>query len=248
MDKATGQWVLVADCDEVLKPEGIPDALHHLATDDLPPALLVKILNHYPGGRVMEMVAPRLFSRAAGFRYVHAIHEQLDADGADAARSTLVLDHCGYLPEGACEAKERRNLHIALKMPDSPHKHHCVARSALALKEWSRAIDAGRKLVNSDCGPMLLVEGCAMGGGAALAINDRVSFETFVALAKTVSTDAPDIRWLELLDAGQNYLRSLEEHGLDTPGEYLRAPVWVPSSLALKFQKLWHWSRWPGGW
>lgn len=222
---ATGKWLLVVDCDEVLMAEGIAEALHHLAADDLPPALLVKILNRYPGGHVMEMVAPRLFSRAAGFRYIHAIHEQLNADGVDAARSTLVLDHRGYLPEGACEAKERRNLHIALKMPDSPHKHHCVARSAMALKDWPQAIDSCRRLVNTDCGPMLLLEGCAMGGGAALAAGDRPSFETFLALARTVSSDAPDIRLLELLAAGQEYIRSVEKHGLDTPGDYLRAPV-----------------------
>jgi len=225
LDRATGRWLFVVDCDEVLEPDGVADALEHLGSDELPPALLVKILNRYCGGQTIEMLAPRLFARGAGFRYVHAIHEQLDADGADAALTNLTLDHRGYLPAGACETKERRNLAIAGKMANSPHKHHCVARSAMALKDWSLAIDASRKLVNSDCGPMLLLEGCAMGGGAALATSDRAAFETFMTLARTVSPDAPDIRLLELLAAGQDYLHSLEHYGINEPGEYLRAPI-----------------------
>ena len=225
LDKATGRWLLAVDCDELLLADGVADALEHLRSDALPPALLVKILNRYPSGRTIEMLAPRLFARSAGFRYVHAIHEQLNADGAGATLTNLTLDHRGYLPEGACEAKERRNLAIARKMDDSPHANHCVARSAMALKDWSLAIDYSRKLVNSDCGPLLMLEGCAMGGGAALANSDRASFETFIALARTVCPDAPDIRLLELLAAGQDYLHSLERYGMKEPGEYIRAPI-----------------------
>lgn len=225
LEAATGTWLLSVDCDEVLRPEGIADSLEHLSNDDLPPALLVRVINHYPRGRRLDMLAPRLFRRNAGFRYVHPLHEQLDADGADAVLTELTLDHKGYETPGACEAKERRNLAIARTMGNTPHGLHCVARAAMALQEWSEAIDACRRLANSDCGPLLMLEGCAMGGGAALAAGDRPSFETFLALAKTVSSDAPDMRLLELLAAGQEYIRSVEKHGLDTPGDYLRAPV-----------------------
>ncbi len=225
LDVATGTWLFSVDCDEVLRPEGVIDALEHLANDDLPPALLVTVASTYPGGRQLDMLAPRLFRRAAGFRYIHAVHEQLDADGADAALTELTLEHRGYMAQGASEAKERRNLAIARKMPDSPHAHHSVARAATALREWSLAIDASRELVNSDCGPLLLLEGCAIGGGAALAAGDHCSLQTFLMLGKTVCADAPDIRLLELLSAGEAYLASIEKFGLDTPGEYLRAPV-----------------------
>ena len=225
LDAATGRWLLSIDCDERLRRERLDEMLARLADETLPEVLLVRIINTYATGRRLDRLAPRLFKRASGFRYVHAVHEQLDADGADAALSEITFEHQGYSSPGACEAKERRNLALAQTMGDATHGLHCVARAAMALQDWQIALDSCLKLVNSDCSPLLMLEGCAMGGGAALALSDRSAVDTFVALAQTVMPDAPDIRLLQLLSAGRDYLESVERHGVGTAGDFLRAPV-----------------------
>ena len=234
LDAATGHWLMSIDCDERLRRERLDEMVNRLADESLPEVLLVRIINTYASGRRLDMLAPRLFRRDAGFRYIHPVHEQLDADGADAALSEITVDHLGYEKPGACEAKERRNLALAQGMGDEPHGLHCVARAAMALQNWDIARDACLKLVNSDCSPLLVLEACAMGGGAALALEDRSAVDTFIALAQTVMPDAPDIRLLQLLSAGRDYLESVERHGVGTPGDFLRAPVFQHNPGAIR--------------
>jgi len=102
VSRASGDFVLVVDADEVLREPGTAAQRLRTFVRNCPQgtAGIVDVVSPIGTGRdALEVVdkQPRLF-RPAEYRYVGAVHEQLEAfSGAIKVRTTgLVLDHSGY--------------------------------------------------------------------------------------------------------------------------------------------------------
>ena len=220
--RAGGRYVCVIDADEEVVKTDVAETRHHLRNSDLPPLLLVRQSLLYPDDKEVVLLAPRIFRRSAGFRYVHPIHEQLDVGEVTAMLSNVQLLHHGYTSEESLAAKESRNLEIARKMEDGPHAFHCRARAGLSLADWDTVLESSAALVECDTSPALTIEACVLGGSAAYNLSRQGDFERFVDKGRAVAPDSPDIRFLELLAAGHKYLATLDGGDSTAPGEFIR--------------------------
>jgi len=227
IDQARGHWVYCIDADEEIVDTDFEATRYHLAHTALPPVLLIKEVLRYAGGAEASLLLPRLFLRQAGFRYVFAVHEQLNAPGALAALSNVTVVHHGYLSAGALRAKEARNLGIALSMPDSPHAFHCRARAAASLERWSVVIEAAERLSECAEAPVMASEACVLGGIAALRMGDVAQAKRFSSLVAAKAPDSPDMKLLQLLIAGQDYLDATAEAEGGADFVALRSPMVV---------------------
>jgi tetratricopeptide (TPR) repeat protein len=105
---ATGRWILVLDPDERPGP-GFADELRALVGEPEVGAATLVMRNLFAHGHTRDVPLLRLFRRAPGLRYEHAIHEDafasvqamLRADGLELAALHTPVEHLGYLPERA---------------------------------------------------------------------------------------------------------------------------------------------------
>ena len=223
LDAATGEHVLPIDCDEEVGAEtDKAETRERLRDDGLPDIKLVRNVLRYPTYSV-TLLMPRLFRRKAGIRFIHDVHEQLDVEDETAVLSNVWLYHHGYLEPGALEKKERRNLRIALRMPPSGHRDHCVARSAFAVGEWREAIDACRSLLESTTSPPLREDACSIGAAASFNARDATALAAFLDMGREMAPESADIQLIAVLDAMARYLHLLRNGDSTTQGlEYVR--------------------------
>ena len=209
LNNAAGRWALMIDADESIGDIDVQETRARLASDDLPDVLLAKMLLHYPGEMTASFFAPRLLRQAAGIRYIHAVHEQLDIADAPALLSNIVIEHHGYRERAALERKERRNLDIAEKMEPSAHRDHCIARAAFSLQNWAKTVTAARRIVDSDAPPVLKQEACALGGAAALSLQQGSALAEFVSGGLAVAPHSTDLLLLQSISALIRYSNAL---------------------------------------
>jgi glycosyltransferase involved in cell wall biosynthesis len=225
LDKCTGDFVFYLDADEVVINTDVAQTLERLAGGGVPDLILVRETLAYPNGREVTVLAPRIFRRSAGFRFVHPVHERLDAENCDAVLSNVRIFHHGYLRQEDLEAKERRNLAIAMAMEDGPHAFHCRMRACFSLPDYDGVLEAATGLVSLRASPALTVEGCIHGAAAAYNLQRDDELDSFLEVARQVAPDSPDLHFMELLRAGRKYLRSLASGDSMAPGDFLRP--WV---------------------
>ena len=225
LDQARGRWIHVLDADEEVVETDFEETRFHLQNVELPPVLLVREILRYPSRSDVVVALPRIFRREEGYRYVFPIHEQLDVSGTRAAMSNVRVLHHGYETAESLRQKEARNLEIALGMPDSPHAYHCRARAGFSLERWELVVDSARAM--SQCGqsPTVATEACVLGGAAATRLGDFVTAREMVSRAEALLPEAPDVRFLNLLVAAEEYLESLKDGDMTTPGTILRSPM-----------------------
>ncbi len=225
LDRATGKWLLVIDADEELVDTDVEETRWHLDGRVETPVVMVHEHLLLLNGRRQTVVLPRIIRADTGIRYQFPVHEQLvAAEDLDGAHSNVQLLHHGYVSLEALERKQARNLELARTLGDDPHGLHTQARAMMTLCHSDGVVETCRRLLTLECGPVLALEACALGGAVALKLNDDALLEEFVAAGRAVRAESPDVALLDFLAAGKRYARVLEENGLgtDQPSEYLR--------------------------
>jgi len=122
LDRASGDWIMVLDADEVLQPVD-PEILKPLLEAPGVEGYYVFIQSYVGDG---AMVAPdrvvRLFKNKPWYRFAGAIHEQVAGSirehnrGGGLAFSDLVIHHFGYLAhQVGLKQKHRRNISVIEK-------------------------------------------------------------------------------------------------------------------------------------
>lgn len=155
LERATGDWVLFLDADEVLAAGA--DRLRDLAAA-APPGpvaygVLIRNLVRQPEGTtdVYQYFLPRFFRRHPEVRYKGAIHEQLlYREGAEpllmVRAPAVVIEHDGYSPdEIQRKQKAQRNLPLLLRAlaqaPYEPFAHFNLGMQFSGLGDWATAAD-----------------------------------------------------------------------------------------------------------
>ncbi|MDD2420869.1 MAG: glycosyltransferase [Heliobacteriaceae bacterium] len=123
--QATGDWILVLDCDEELDPES-KAAVRTAIANNTYEAYLVSIVNPVVQGAEIVAATIRLFRNQPCLRFQGRIHEQISAAlinnfGPQAiGHSDIRIIHHGYNPSTAnIPAKIQRNLNILLRYPEA---------------------------------------------------------------------------------------------------------------------------------
>ncbi len=223
IEKASGEWVLTIDADEELVDTNVEETRHRLRSGDLPPVLLVREHLQYPHGRAVTYYNPRILKADSGIRYVYRVHEQLDSGDTRSLLSNVHLLHHGYMDEATQLAKERRNLKLALAMPDNdPHALHCRARSFSALSRYPEAMAAAGSLVSVPVSDTLLIEGCILGAQAAFNCRDDQALDRFLVRGEAVAPNSPDIANIKALQALRNYAKLLTDGDSTKTADFVR--------------------------
>jgi len=158
-------------------------------------------------------------------RFCNPIHEQLNVNSTQAAMSNVRVLHHGYVDPETLKKKEARNLAIALQMPDSPHAFHCRARAAFSSENWEAVVAAAEQLSLLRSAPQTAVEGCTLGGVAALRMGCEEAARRFLERAEQLQPAAPDVCLLRLLLAAFAYDESLKYGDMTSDCTILRAPM-----------------------
>lgn len=135
--RATGDWILVLDADEVLEPVSAGELAGLLHAPGVE-GYFVTIRNYLgQGEEAYEDRAVRLFRNRPQYRFEGAIHEQIGGTirrhngGGGLALSPLVIRHFGYLDDHLrTKGKYRRNVRILeralAEKPDDPFLLFCL--------------------------------------------------------------------------------------------------------------------------
>lgn len=131
LSRATGDWILVLDADEILAPVRTEELAVLLAAPGVE-GYFVNIRSYLGNGeKVAEDQAVRLFRNRPFYRFEGAIHEQIAGAikrhnaGGGLAGSSLLIHHFGYLDKQIrAKNKRRRNIGVITralgKKPDDP--------------------------------------------------------------------------------------------------------------------------------
>ncbi len=171
LDRATGDWILVLDCDERLEAETVA-RIRAAAAEGKHEGYLVQMVNQREDGSAGERwLALRLFRNRGDRRYRGRVHEQLRFEGSVGVCGAVVR-HLGYQAgEIAARNKATRNqrlLEAALSDPtETPedlsryllHWAFAVtgAERAQRMERWVRYADAHPRLQQRPVHPWIPV-------------------------------------------------------------------------------------------
>lgn len=149
LELVRGDWVLVLDADEVLRPEARAPLRALMAQPDV---LLINLLRHELGARQSPYSSvSRLFRRHPGIRWSRAYHAMVDDSVAElmavephwrlADCSEPALLHGGYRPELLASGDKARRLRTAMEQelrqrPTDPYV--CAKLGGLEISEGQR--------------------------------------------------------------------------------------------------------------
>lgn len=200
---ATGDWILVLDADEELVDASHPLVREAMARDDAD-AYWCHILS-FTGdapdeAHVMENIYPRLFRRAAGLRFVGAVHEQLVVSHARAPieprPSRIRILHYGYLnPVILRKAKISRNTELieqALRdNPRQPFQWFNLGAEHLRSGRYAEAEAALRRALEiiGDAQPAYLP---TLARNLAVAVRQQGRYDDALRLVADVQARYPD--------------------------------------------------------
>lgn len=152
LDLASGDWILVLDADERLRPGSEKPLRQAISTPDLL-ACRLHLYNHLGNRKKNEDYLLRLFRRLPDLRYTGKIHEQIVPAVANLLADQpryrcinlpdVVIDHYGYTQECKSEreklARNTRLLELALaESPDDPYLCYKLSQELSANQEGSR--------------------------------------------------------------------------------------------------------------
>lgn len=133
LEMATGDWILVLDADEVLRPDPAGE-LDAVVDDSRAIAAFLRFTNHGDNGQQVSCLILRLFRNDPRHRFIGAIHEQVvpsvlrtaEETGQRIVDEAMHIDHDGYRTEVNVardkDARNRRHFEAALrKEPDSAY-------------------------------------------------------------------------------------------------------------------------------
>jgi len=124
LEHASGDWVLVLDCDEELCHDSRSE-LKRLINLESPEAFFIQIINTTDKGMELKVSSLRLFRNKKAYRYTGRIHEQIlpsitkNGDPRKIMHSNIEVLHFGYNPQLVnIPAKIQRNLKILEQIPE----------------------------------------------------------------------------------------------------------------------------------
>lgn len=137
LNKASGDWILVLDADEMLEPTS-RQTLDQLLAADSVEGYFLQIKNELGSGHEVAWdQAVRLFRNRPHYRYTGIIHEQVATSilsatlGQGLAQAPLIIRHLGYL-DCWIKAKDKPTRNISLiregikQTPDDPFLLYCL--------------------------------------------------------------------------------------------------------------------------
>jgi len=209
LERATGDWILVLDADEILgRIEA--EAFARLLANPNVEGYLVHIRNYLGSGEgIMEDRAVRLFRNKPCYRFEGAIHEQVAASimragaGRGLASAELVIHHFGYLDRHVqAKNKHQRNVSIITRAlaqdPADPFLMYCLGIEYL----HSNQIEEGIRCLEHSLTFMRGREGyfhdaLVALGAALLQAEDKERLVRFLPRALQMLPDDPDLNLLQ---------------------------------------------------
>jgi glycosyltransferase involved in cell wall biosynthesis len=155
LERATGDWILWLDADEVVEASDVYKLRDVLYFDDL--IISIHLINYYGDGvdpnKTFDIAHTRLFQNHKGFKFINKIHEMLNVievfspeDSPIIKTSPIKVYHYGYL-EAVNENKKKfeRNLkmlEVELEQKNySPWIEYHIASEYYRVKQFSKAFD-----------------------------------------------------------------------------------------------------------
>ncbi|MDI6871273.1 MAG: glycosyltransferase [Bacillota bacterium] len=153
LDEAQGEWILVLDADELLRPVTREDFARLLVVPGIEGWFLTVKSFLGKGEEEAEDEVVRLFRNRPEYRFSGAIHEQVagaivqvNGGGGLARAPELVIEHFGYLDRRRqAKKKHERNVslltHALEKQPDDPFLHYGLGAEFFQGNEVKQGID-----------------------------------------------------------------------------------------------------------
>lgn len=150
ISKARGEWILILDADEALRPLSRA-ALTNFIKQSPAEGYYFRICSYLDHAAVtVDDYVVRLFKNAPQYRFAGAIHEQVagsiqrSASGSALAFAPFIIDHYGYsAKEVAAKRKFDRNTAIIAKAlgesPQDPFLHYSMGIEYLQNKKFRQA-------------------------------------------------------------------------------------------------------------
>jgi glycosyltransferase involved in cell wall biosynthesis len=175
IEAATGDWILVLDCDDELVESARPE-VRRTIEGTTAAGFRVRIQNLTPPGEPVayhEARVTRLFRRLDAHRYEHRIHEQIapsiERAGGRIDPCEIVYRHHGYARREAQGASRAlRNLRLLerdrAERPDDPYAafelgctFRALGRDDEAVREFTHALDVDRGRLRREARATLLL-------------------------------------------------------------------------------------------
>lgn len=143
LDRASGDWVLFLDADEMASPELRPQ-VRALLDDDAAGAATLTMRNLLPHGHRRDTPMLRLFRNDPAIRFSYPIHEDVTAavtrylgrTGRKLRRLGAVVEHLGYVRERA-QSREKKSRDLNLLM-------RCIERDPADFYSWFKLLELAR--------------------------------------------------------------------------------------------------------
>ena len=157
LQKATKDWILVLDADEVLPyEEGLK--LKNIINTSVNEGLFLRLDNIIENVNLGDAVVLRAFKNNPKYRFRGSMHEQVifsieEVSGKDKIQPTNVkITHYGYDPN-VCdmEEKQKRNLSILESYPQEDRDgyfYYSLGNEYSRIKEYDKAIDVYKKALD----------------------------------------------------------------------------------------------------
>ncbi len=205
LERATGDWILAIDADEILRP--IPrEEVRTLLSN---PGIIACHTWLCPKAGWTAMRLMRLFRKHPWVRYRGAIHEdigagvqkRLAAGDGEIGQSGIVFDHRGF--DGDQQAKHLRNIPLLLQElqrdPDQAwhrqHLAHCyyeLGRKSEAQTLWGENV---RRLRGK--GKLSLLDSLSHVALIQLMLDQGRDVRSALEEAKASFPESPDLTWLQ---------------------------------------------------
>ncbi|MZP29355.1 glycosyltransferase [Heliobacterium undosum] len=150
LENATGDWILILDCDEELDRESLAELSGLIEKGDKE-AYLIILVNRLAEGIRMNAPALRLFRNREEYRFCGRLHEQVvpsiaSRSGlASIGRSTVRVIHHGYSDHTLNQqAKVRRNMEILQSCPVGERDAfflYNLGTEHIRQGEWQKGLD-----------------------------------------------------------------------------------------------------------
>ncbi|HHV62433.1 MAG TPA: glycosyltransferase [Firmicutes bacterium] len=211
LEKATGDWILVMDADEVLAP-GMYHVIHRLVNGRQRAIYCARISNQRhmdEGSPLFEHFMNRLFPSDPNIRFVGVIHERVVSLSHEPLPIHNILDfvilHIGYKGEVLISRKKHlRNLTLLKQsisqFPSDPYYHYSLGgtyyelgKVNLAIDELSKAYELCKKHLGDGMSKAIAVSTLCMLSNIVSAFGGRDLAESYLREALDISPTNPDI-------------------------------------------------------